>query len=165
MKLLKAQKSTSTYKMWSLASVPFIRRLFDVRTQSLLQGLAVMVSQCCGCCEHHSSSLSGRHKVRVTSWDFSRWWCCCRNNGRQFCAPQDVSDILQTATARCSSPLLGQMWENILAEYSQERIQKQKCVWGVRRSWMINGEISLFSAILKQLSETEAQKRNRTVVF
>lgn len=30
---------------------------------------------------------------------------------------------------------------------------------------MINGEISLFSAILKQLSETEAQKRNRTVVF
>lgn len=30
---------------------------------------------------------------------------------------------------------------------------------------MINSEISLFSAILKQLSETEAQNWNRAVVF
>lgn len=53
-----------------------------------------------------------------------------------------ISDISQTATAHCSSPLLGYMWENILASQNilrKEYRNKNVCeVWGESEVW---GEI------------------------
>lgn len=111
--------------------------------------------------------------MRVTSWDFSRQRCCCRNNGRLFSAQHSVSDISQRATAgewpiTYSSFHLfrARLGETILASQSilmeEKNTEKQKSHVVLKK---ISSEISLFSPILKQLSETEVQNWNSAVVF